>query len=87
MTVHLPALAPKDAAPPAPGSRRARLPRGALAEATIAASGTASEESEPEPEQLPPRRKVTRQQRAARELHPDIVVCVDEQAINALGPV
>lgn len=65
---HLPALVPKEAALPPPGSHRARLPRGALAEAAVAASGNASEESEPEPEQLPPRRKVTRQQRAAREL-------------------
>ena len=73
-SAHLPALAPKEAAPPPPGSRRARLPRGALVEAAIAASGNASEESEPEPEQLPPRRKVTRQQRAAREL-PEILHC------------
>ena len=63
----LPALAPKEAALPAPGSRRARLPRGALAEAAMGASGNASEESEPEPEQLPPARKITRQQRAASE--------------------
>ena len=45
--------------------RRARLPRGALAEAALATSGNASEESEPDAEQLPPRQKVTRQQRAA----------------------
>ena len=66
-SAHLPALAPKEAAP-APGSRRARLPRGALAEAAIAASGNASEESEPEPEQLPPTRKITRQERAKCKL-------------------
>lgn len=63
---HLPALAPKEAAP-APGSRRARLPRGALAEAANPASGNASEESEPEPERLPPQRKATRQQKAKRK--------------------
>jgi len=61
----LPALVPKEAALPAPGSRRARLPRGAMAEAAVAASGNASEESEPEPEQLPPKRKETRKQKAA----------------------
>lgn len=43
----LPVLAPKEAGLPAPGSRRARLPRGALAEAAMGASGNASEESEP----------------------------------------
>ena len=62
----LSAAASKEALPPA-GSRRARLPRGALAEAAIAASGNASEESEPEPEQLPPRRRPTRQQKTARK--------------------
>lgn len=62
----LSAAASKETLPPA-GSRRARLPRGALAETAIAASGNASEESEPEPEQLPPKRKPTRQQKAARK--------------------
>lgn len=62
----LSAAASREALPPA-GSRRARLPRGALAEAAIAASGNASEESEPEPEQLPPRRRPTRQQKTARK--------------------
>ncbi len=71
------AMAPKETALPALGSRRARLPRGALAEAATGASGNASEESEPEPERLPPARKITRQQRAARE--PPMCACVSAE--------